>query len=229
VTTLLAGQPYNGGGLTAATAYSGAAASSRILRAIAGTNRLYYEMAYGKTIAGSPQCSPSRPCGGVGHDHTGGYMGRALKHTIYSAAFTPVTGGPDSGDYVVPPAIYTSLSPGTYTTVTYEIRVPVPACDLQSGAYLSLSCGASFYVDLSDGDAPESYAFRALFSSDATGISSTSYAVAIEAESTGYISGTAVSVPFIPGTENRLRIVLLAESEGPAGAYLAALHISQAA
>lgn len=223
--TTLAGSPYNGGGLSASNALSGAAASSRIIRTIAGTNRLYYEMAYGQTIAGSPQCSPRRPCGGVGHDHTGGYMGKAFTHTIFSAAFTPRT-GPDSGNYVLAPGLNCSASPVMYSSTSMTWYVPIPACPVTNGAYLSLTVGYSVYVPTYT----SSFGLLGKVYTGATGYDDgDGTACNLTISDSGYSSHATATVPFIAGTVNRVDFRMTTTTDAETVLDLAAFHISQTA
>lgn len=71
-----------------AQVHGGARARINILTATAGTARWLSEYVTGAVAADNEKCAPYTAAGiGPGHDHSGGFLGRPLQHTIMACTF----------------------------------------------------------------------------------------------------------------------------------------------
>jgi hypothetical protein len=217
--TRLIGAPLNAGNLTKSQAHSSVAALCDVPRVIGGSNRLYYELVTGKVPEGSAQCSPSRACGGVGHDHTGGGMGRPFKHTIYAVGYPDKSSDAVS---VTPPAIYRAAV-ATYGKAVVPYIVPIPAA-FTGSEYSSVSMTAAFRCTTFNSNVTLSGEF--VNDQIHGGGAGEQFTISITAAGV-YAVGTPIKVPVITGTYNRIYLKFWIANATATVVYLMAFAVAQ--
>lgn len=104
----------------------------------------------GDVVVGTPNPAPLNPSGDRGHDHSGGYYGRALHRTVAALDFGGASYDPAGFDAA--PSAYRSghaavgASTTTVALVSQPIHVWCPPCDPTPGvgAYAQLAVTARF-------------------------------------------------------------------------------------
>lgn len=209
------GSPLFGGHLRDPSVESGNIAEARFMRTIGGNNRLYYELIKGSTLTDQTACAPLNARGLLGEDHSGGAMGRPIRHTYWSMCFADDDSS-TTDEAPHPPAIYTdgSSTPGrSWGGVHY---VFVPAC-MPGGAYSTALVDASVLVsDVADGDTCEI----------TLTVNGVDYEMSFDLSSLGYVSDS-VSVEVIPGTYNAVTIAMTATLAALTDVSVVALSFSQ--
>jgi hypothetical protein len=128
----LIGVPIGYGFLTPTRVNSSKSVLAAIPRTVAGHNRAMYEHLTGQVVDDAqPPIAKKNASGVLGHDHSGGSMGRALRHTFCTCRDLGVE--------------FTSTANETETACEARLRVFCPPC-YRDGAYLDCTVNIVAYM-----------------------------------------------------------------------------------